>query len=110
VYVHDFFVIPEIVKSGNFVPEKGLLDKKTKDFIHAHLCYRYMVFRTNDSSRIVRDLETTIQRGVIETTNEAIINSILKAETVVGINGNTRHAIPIDEIIPILEQSRATIR
>ena len=33
---------------------------------------------------------------------------ILKAETVTGINGNTRYAIPIDKLIPILEQSRAT--
>ena len=64
VYVHDFFVIPELVKSGNFIPEKGLLDRKTKDFIHVHLSYRYMVFQTNDSSRIVRDLEAAIQRGV----------------------------------------------
>ena len=49
-------------------------------------------------------------RGVIESTNESIINSILKAETVTGINGNIRHAIPIDKLIPILEKSESTKR
>ncbi len=47
-------------------------------------------------------------RGVIESTNEAILNSILKAVTVTGINGNTRHAIPIDKVRSILQQSSAT--
>ena len=41
---------------------------------------------------------------VIKITNEAIINSILKAETVTGINGNTRHAIPIEKMITIIDQ------
>lgn len=41
-------------------------------------------------------------RGVIESTNEAIINSILRAETVTGINGNTRYAIPIDAVMSIV--------
>jgi hypothetical protein len=64
VYVHDFFVIPELIKSGSFIPEKGLLDKLTKAYIHKHLSYRFMVFQTDDSARLVRDLEIEIQRGV----------------------------------------------
>ena len=51
---------------------------------------------------------SSLFRGVVESTNEAIINSILRAETVQGINGNTRHAIPIDKVMAVLEQSRAT--
>ena len=58
--------------------------------------------------QLTEDNLNNLFRGVIETTNESIINSILKAETVTGINGNTRHAIPIDKLVPILEQSRAT--
>ena len=32
---------------------------------------------------------------IIESENEEIVNSILKAMTVVGINRNTHHAIPV---------------
>ena len=65
VYVHDFYVIPDLIVSGKYTPDKGLLDRMTKEYIHSHLHYRYMVFQSDDSSRIVRDLETTIQRGVV---------------------------------------------
>jgi D-aminopeptidase len=40
-------------------------------------------------------------RAVIEATEEAIINSILKAETMVGRDGNTRIGIPIERVIAI---------
>ena len=63
VYVQDFFVIPEIVKSGNYVPEKGLLDKLTKKYIHENLSYRYVVFQDENSIQIVRNLESKIKCG-----------------------------------------------
>ena len=64
VYVHDFFIIPELVKSGSFSPAKGALDRLTKEYIHTHLSYRYLVFQTDDSAKIVRELEAIVQRGV----------------------------------------------
>ena len=63
VYVQDFFVIPEIVKSGTYVSERGLLDKSTKEYIHNNLSYRYVVFQGENSIEIVRSLESKIQRG-----------------------------------------------
>ena len=42
-------------------------------------------------------------RAVIEATEESIINSLLKAHTVVGRDGNVRHGIPIRRILEILE-------
>ena len=63
VYVQDFFVIPEIVKSGNYVPEKELLDKLTKKYIHENLSYRYVVFQDENSIQIVRSLESKIKCG-----------------------------------------------
>ena len=33
---------------------------------------------------------------------EAIINSLLRAETMIGRDGNKRHSIPIDDLIAIL--------
>ena len=36
--------------------------------------------------------------AVIESVEEAISNSLLMARTIVGRNGNTRHALPADEV------------
>ena len=63
VYVQDFFVIPEIVKLEKYVPEKGLLDKLTKEYIHKNLSYRFVVFQDENSIKIVRSLESKIKRG-----------------------------------------------
>ena len=63
VYVQDFFVIPEIVKSEKYVPEKGLLDKLTKEYIHKNLSYRFVVFQDENSIAIVRSLESKIKRS-----------------------------------------------
>ena len=37
VYVQDFYVIPEIIKSKKYIPTKQLLDKLTKKYIHKNL-------------------------------------------------------------------------
>ena len=39
-----------------------------------------------------------------ESTEEAILNALFRATTVVGRDGNTRQALPIDRVIPLLEQ------
>ena len=53
---------------------------------------------------------TPLFRGVVESTEEAIINSILRAETMVGRDGNTRHAIPVDELAGFLAQLRGYVQ
>ncbi len=45
---------------------------------------------------------TSLFRGTVEATEEAIINSILRAETLTGRDGNTRYGIPIDEVTKLL--------
>jgi D-aminopeptidase len=45
---------------------------------------------------------TPLFHGAIEATEEAVINSVLRAETMAGRDGNTRQAIPIDELQKIL--------
>lgn len=42
-------------------------------------------------------------RGVIEATEEAILNSILRCDTMAGRDGNTRPGIPIDRLKQILK-------
>ena len=45
-------------------------------------------------------------RAAVEATEEAIINSILRAETLVGRDDNTRHGIPFEELSPLLSAAR----
>ena len=43
----------------------------------------------------MHDIKNHLFRGFIESANEEIVDSILKTMTVVGINRNTHHAIPV---------------
>jgi L-aminopeptidase/D-esterase-like protein len=43
-------------------------------------------------------------QAVIEATEEAILNSMFAAETMVGRDGHVRHAVPIDEVVGILRR------
>ena len=43
-------------------------------------------------------------RGVIESTEEAILNSLFKARTTIGRDGNRRLALPLDETRKILQK------
>lgn len=43
-------------------------------------------------------------RATVEATEEAIVNALFKAETMVGRDGNTRHALPLDQVESILER------
>ncbi len=45
---------------------------------------------------------TVLFRGVVEASEEAIVNSILRSKTTIGRDGNTRHAIPIEKLQNIL--------
>ena len=63
VYVHDVFVIPELVKRGTYEPSRGLLDRLTKEYIQENLSYRFCSFQNDDSIKIVRSLETKIKNG-----------------------------------------------
>ena len=49
---------------------------------------------------------TSLFRGVVEATEEAIINSILRAETMTGRDGHTRYAIPVDDLSAMLSAYR----
>jgi D-aminopeptidase len=42
--------------------------------------------------------------AVIESTEEAIINSLFAARTVTSGNGNKAEALPLDKVIPILKK------
>ena len=66
IYVQDFYVLPKVIGSGTYKPKRGYLDNLTKEFLHEKLRYRVKGFQTEDSVRIVRDLEIKIKKGVFE--------------------------------------------
>ncbi len=44
-----------------------------------------------------------VYRAAADATEEAIINALFKAETMVGINGNTRYELPVDQVKEIFK-------
>ena len=50
------------------------------------------------------DQMTPLFEAVIQATEEAIINALVAAETMVGINGNIFYALPHDRLQAVLRQ------
>ena len=47
--------------------------------------------------------------AVVESVEEAVLNSLTRAETVVGRDGNTRHALPIAEVAMLVRRFRPPV-
>lgn len=65
---------------------------------------------TVENSLSVRDdsLEMAgVFRAAIEATEEAVVNALFAADTMIGRDGNTRKALPVDEVGRILERHGA---
>ena len=76
----------------------GIADHGSGDFIIA--------FSNSDRAPAIDDHDLTpLLRGAVESTEEAIVNSVLRAETMVGRDGNTRQGIPIDRVRETLSQA-----
>jgi D-aminopeptidase len=45
-----------------------------------------------------------VYRCTVEATEEAILNALFKAETMIGYQGHTRHALPLDQLKDIMER------
>ena len=43
-------------------------------------------------------------QAAAEATEEAIVNSLFKATTVIGRDGNTRHALPLERTLDIMRR------
>lgn len=53
---------------------------------------------------LANDRITPLFEAVAQATEEAIVNALVAARTMTGINGNTVHAVPHDRVKEILEQ------
>ncbi|MCD6508915.1 MAG: P1 family peptidase [Thermoprotei archaeon] len=60
----------------------------------------------HDIKVLREEVLSSLFRAVIEAVEEAIINSLLRATTMVGRDGHVRHAIPIDRLIEIMKRYR----
>jgi len=51
-----------------------------------------------------------VYRATVEATEEAIVNALFKAETMVGKEGNIRHELPYDQFAEIFERHGRTLK
>ncbi|WP_036135535.1 P1 family peptidase [Luteimonas mephitis] len=79
-----------------------------------------IAFSANDSVRIVHESDSPLRQATvlrndamsplfmaaIEATEEAILNSLFHAEAMVGRDGHEAAALPVDEVLGIMEQHR----
>ena len=77
----------------------GIASHSSGDFIIA--------FSNSTAPPSIDDADLTpLFRGAVEATEEAIVNSLLRAETMAGRDGNTREGIPIDRVREVLAGGR----
>lgn len=43
--------------------------------------------------------------ATIEATDEAVVNALVAAETMVGRDGNTLYAMPVERVIPMMKRA-----
>ena len=62
-YIQDYYVLPELLKSGSYKPKKKSLDDMTRDYIRTKLFYRFVIIK--DISRVeIISIEDEIREGV----------------------------------------------
>ena len=83
------------------IRERGCTaDHNSGDFIIAFS-------NSTKSSGITDEDLTPLFIGAIDSTEEAVVNSVLRADTLVGRDGNTRHGIPIDQVRKLLNLQKS---
>ena len=62
IYVHDYFVVPQLdLQQYDFV--RGGLDRLTKQYIQEELFYRFVVIQNEESIQLVRKIENELKTG-----------------------------------------------
>jgi len=57
-----------------------------------------------DVEMLPNDAISPLFLATVQATEEAIVNAMVAAETMVGINGNTVYALPHDRLVEILKK------
>ena len=63
-----------------------------------------------DAKLLSTDEINPVFRAVVEATEESVINAMMKAETMTGINGNTVHALPYDRLAAVMSKYGRPLR
>jgi D-aminopeptidase len=63
-----------------------------------------------DAKLLSTDEINPLFRAVVEATEESVINAMMKAETMTGINGNTVHALPYDRLRAVMAKYGRPLR
>jgi D-aminopeptidase len=60
-------------------------------------------YTTRNEELLYNDFTSPLFLATVEAVEEAVLNSILRATTVTGRDGNTREAIPLDRLVEMIE-------
>jgi D-aminopeptidase len=63
-----------------------------------------------DAKLLSTDRVNPLFRAVVEATEESVINAMMKAETMTGIDGNTVHALPYDRLAAVMAKYGRPLR
>ena len=61
------------------------------------------LYTTRGEELLYNDFTSPLFLATVEAVEEAVLNSVLKATTVTGRDGNTREAIPIERLVEMIE-------
>jgi predicted enzyme related to lactoylglutathione lyase len=61
------------------------------------------VYTTRNEELLYNDFTSPLFLATVEAVEEAVLNSIVKATTVTGRDGNTREAIPLDRLVELID-------
>ena len=79
-------------------------------FSTANIIPQQQTPRVLDVKLLSTDEINPIFRGVVEATEEAVVNALMKAETMTGINGNTVYALPYDRLGEVMAKYGRPLR
>ena len=96
-----------LARTGSF------MSNGSGDFVIAFSTRNPVPYEELDSTRkeelLYNDFTSPLFLATVEAVEEAVLNSILKATTVTGRDGNTREAIPIDRVVEMIESREGTM-
>ena len=96
-----------LARTGSF------MSNGTGDFVIAFSNRNPVPYKELDSTRseelLYNDFTSPLFLATVEAVEEAVLNSILKATTVTGRDGNSLDAIPVDRIGPLMKDGKETM-
>lgn len=72
-------------------------------FTTSKLCHKDFA-ESLDVSHMGDNFMNPLYKGVVEATEEAVLNALFKSETMQGYQGHIRYALPLDETLTVLEK------